>query len=1063
MLLAGLVPAAAFAEDTVISKISMIGDEPAEGYKVGDFDFDLGNLKYAVSVYRATWYDYWKKEELSPGDEFKPGHSYYLDLVLKASDGYVFSMDKDPNSDTNGQYDVSVKYNTNTYNNIEVDGGGGQKYLYVKLYWPSLPKEQIYDVYITMPEPEARMNAYYDAEDKITTEDKYVYYVQGVSWYLGKDVKTASNLYFDGLTDYNVRLQILSGNDYEFAPGCNVWLNGKQLESVTDLGKTTLVAYYFFTTGPDKDMAKATIQIAEPAVGHPASYVDQTDAATEHYKTYQYSIAGRYIYNGIYWYDETDKKYLDESSVFEAGHRYTVRLAKKADSGYQWTFNGDYTINGKNANSGIMAEVAENKDHHILHMWYTFPEVKAKEPEKKVVNSVSMTWNNAETDKKPDYEVIKAGVGYHIDTDYSDNGAVKGVAWAEVSSKDINSIVKILSPNDTFEGGKTYMTAVVLKADDGYIFDEKFASDFSKAQLHNDNADFVLLEDDKQTMYVYQYSGPLEEKVKLTPINEISITIAEPKLGESPAYLYACGSDLYSQIMVTDETYTNGMAWVEFKSKPASLYDIKMENVAAMLTPNDKFEAGKSYGFAAVLAAAPGYGFPEGYIPAKVNGETAVSEPMNEQAAICMYAFDYLKETAPAKLTSIKITQGPDKTEYKDGESFDPSGMIVTAVYDDKSEKAVSGYTFTPSGKLAESSKTVTVSYTEGNVTKTAEVDITVKKAVLDYIKISKAPTKKEYKAGDEFDPEGMVITAVYDDKTEKAVDNYTYTPYGKLTIEDKNIKISYTEGNVTKIVNQKISVTKAKTPESLEITKQPDKTEYKEGESFKPAGMVVTVTYTDKTTAEVENYNYEPSGKLAESDKFVTITYTENQVTRTADVPIKVTKQVAMVNPFTDVKDSDYYYDAVLWAYYHEPQITDGTSKNHFSPNATCTRGQVVTFLWRAAGCPEPKSTENPFVDVKESDYFYKPVLWAVEQKITQGANADGTKFVPYQTCSTMHIATFLYRSIHFGADGWGDVAKNWVKSNGLADNTGLEIKIGEDCPRSAVVTFLYRYYEGK
>ncbi len=114
---------------------------------------------------------------------------------------------------------------------------------------------------------------------------------------------------------------------------------------------------------------------------------------------------------------------------------------------------------------------------------------------------------------------------------------------------------------------------------------------------------------------------------------------------------------------------------------------------------------------------------------------------------------------------------------------------------------------------------------------------------------------------------------------------------------------------------------------------------------------------------------------------------------------------------PFSDVPADAYYHDAVAWAYGHEPQITDGTSATTFSPDKTCTRGQVVTFLWRAAGCPEPEATENPFADVSESDYFYKPVLWAVEKGITDGTTP--TTFSPGSTCKNSHILTFIYRAV--------------------------------------------------
>ena len=112
--------------------------------------------------------------------------------------------------------------------------------------------------------------------------------------------------------------------------------------------------------------------------------------------------------------------------------------------------------------------------------------------------------------------------------------------------------------------------------------------------------------------------------------------------------------------------------------------------------------------------------------------------------------------------------------------------------------------------------------------------------------------------------------------------------------------------------------------------------------------------------------------------------------------------------NPFVDVAEKDFYYNAVLWAV--EQNITKGTDDTHFSPDAAVNRAQVVTFLWRAAGKPEPTTTENPFVDVVESDFFYKAVLWAVENGITKGT--DSTHFAPALDCNRAQIVTFLYRA---------------------------------------------------
>ena len=178
----------------------------------------------------------------------------------------------------------------------------------------------------------------------------------------------------------------------------------------------------------------------------------------------------------------------------------------------------------------------------------------------------------------------------------------------------------------------------------------------------------------------------------------------------------------------------------------------------------------------------------------------------------------------------------------------------------------------------------------------------------------------------------------------------------------------------------------------------------------------------------------------------------------------------------FLDVAEPDaYYYDPVYWAFYHEPQITKGTSDFNFSPDAGCTRAQAVTFLWRAAGEPEPENKANPFEDVKETDYFYKAVLWAVEKGITTGTTA--TTFRPDQTCTRAQIVTFLWRNEGkpaFTIDGYDfeDVASDayyynavqWAVEKGITTGTtATTFRPDNTCTRGQIVTFLYRALAGK
>ena len=114
------------------------------------------------------------------------------------------------------------------------------------------------------------------------------------------------------------------------------------------------------------------------------------------------------------------------------------------------------------------------------------------------------------------------------------------------------------------------------------------------------------------------------------------------------------------------------------------------------------------------------------------------------------------------------------------------------------------------------------------------------------------------------------------------------------------------------------------------------------------------------------------------------------------------------MENPFTDVQKGSFYEKPVLWAV--ENGITNGVSATLFGPNDPCNRAAVVTFLWRAAGKPEPVSTTHSFTDVAKGSFYEKPVLWAVENGITNGVSA--TQFGPNSSCNRAQVVTFLYRA---------------------------------------------------
>lgn len=158
-------------------------------------------------------------------------------------------------------------------------------------------------------------------------------------------------------------------------------------------------------------------------------------------------------------------------------------------------------------------------------------------------------------------------------------------------------------------------------------------------------------------------------------------------------------------------------------------------------------------------------------------------------------------------LASIEISNPPTKTAYKYGEVFSPAGMAVTARYTDGQSRTVTGYTYSPTGALKLSDTTITVSYTEGDVTKTTTQAITVAKA-LDRIAVTTPPNRTSYFSGEQFSAAGMVVTAYYTDGSSGAVTGYAYSPAGALAAGNTTITFSYTEGGVTKTTTQAITVT---------------------------------------------------------------------------------------------------------------------------------------------------------------------------------------------------------------------------------------------------------------
>ena len=262
----------------------------------------------------------------------------------------------------------------------------------------------------------------------------------------------------------------------------------------------------------------------------------------------------------------------------------------------------------------------------------------------------------------------------------------------------------------------------------------------------------------------------------------------------------------------------------------------------------------------------------------------------------------------------------------------------------------------------------------------------------------------------------------------------------GGISVRETSGNGSVTVSTETAFVGQRVT-----------LTPSPDE-EYEIG----------TVTVRDRSGREIavtDNGNGTYSFIMPVGGAVVEVTFKEKE---SAPAP---------ATTFVDVPEDTWYSDAVAWAV--AKGITNGTDATHFSPDAPCTRAQMVTFLWRAAGKPEPESAELPFVDVESGSYYETAVRWAVEQGITNGM--DETHFAPDATVTRAQTVTFLYRfaKAHTAAakvfsdvalDAWYAEAVTWAAENDITRGTSdTTFSPDDNCVRAQIVTFLYRYMGGE
>ena len=750
------------------------------------------------------------------------------------------------------------------------------------------------------------------------------------------------------------------------------------------------------------------IEIGQPYAGEKPDYAPAVSANCA--LVTEYPATG-YI-GGVRWRDRETNTYLSKDDPFIEGHAYTLRIALRAVNG---VFRNDglevdvaFTVNGgeKQAAGNLTASGYDDPGQY-LSIHYDFPAVEQRPKTAVPITKAYVKITEPMVGKTPDLsptavkgDFAMAAPGY----------AVKSVQWMKKNSG--TGLFEDMAADEKFEADRQYAVKVSLRAEtgEGYCFPDAFdACWFNSA---DDKGRATRLSGDQTECEFYK-----SWDAAIALVEYGTITVEAPVAGELAQHDPVFSEGLTISGSFNGDFY-NGVKWSSEKG---------------VLNWDEPFEEGVVYTLTVELTPMPGYLLLRetsgdnvlNWVYLEVNGthdgvETTVAP--NQLSAVLTYTFPPAQAAAADVIQSVELScTAPAAGAHPDFTVEILSGEILPIT--ESKDKEVQAQL-----KEMEAQGMVNgvVWYESG---------------------------KENYMAQDEVFEEGKsyYCIALFMSKA-----GYQFSPNVHVLVNGElphDVDGSKTILNVTYMAVA--GPAKQKTLQSIAVTTPPDKTEYTAGETFDLAGMAVTAAYDDETAAEVTGWSVTPE-TLAENDKAVTVSYTEGDVTVTAEMPVTV-KPAEKKNTFKDVFETDYFYDAVMWAYYAEPQVTNGIHADEFGPDRTVTRGQAVTFLWRAMGCPEPETAENPFEDVKENQYYYKAVLWANEKGITNGTSA--TRFTPNQTCSTAHIITFLYRTITGKANaGWYEVAEAWAGGARLLDGLDIEVKPGVDCARCDVVLFLYR-----
>ena len=773
----------------------------------------------------------------------------------------------------------------------------------------------------------------------------------------------------------------------------------------------------------------------------------------------------------VEWYNSTDGVDVVSGAVAQGGKAYSAFVTVTPASGYELV---GYSTTKVTVNGGSASPVYGGTDY--LTVAYHFPATgneysfdnQNQATVKTLVSEVAITDVVIPVDGAKPVETCKlGGTGYTL----------KSMSWYDGSLK--------MNSAGTFQAGKTYRACFYLLPEKGYTFR---------------SADNMTATVNGKTVEVTNVYGEPEQRgvtIDFT-CEKPSKTISIVDITELDALKPGQAAD-YTASTSTPGCTVKKIEYQMFRKTMTDYVPADGENIAVVVT----------------VAAADGYEFASGST-ATWNGLKSDDTVAGLNAKEKRYAF-YIEVKADASqivrsaamtVTAPEIGKAPSTAvtgngvaasdvKWSPADATFQAGTAYTVSFTLKADAAhvladdfKNAGTVTVNGQEAVLTSTVkgkfvtyTVSYTfpalkAGEITSVAITG-------LDTPAVGAQPDTAV-----EADSEKYTVTSVLwspgDSKfaaektytvnfTLKAAGTNKFTSKVTATVNGQEAKIVSGTGTQELRINYTFPALKVGAPA---ITAQPKSVSVKEGAdvTFSVAAEGEGLSYqwyceskgsaakvgTNGPTYTIKAVNIPDDNGTA---YYCVVSNKAGEVT--SDKATLTVSKLGAMTTFSDVPEGAYYTDAVAWAV--EKGVTSGTSGTTFSPNADCTRAQIVTFLWRAAGSPAPKSKESAFTDVVAGSYYETAVQWAVENGITSGTSA--TTFSPNATCTRAQTVTFLWRSQKSPADGaansFADVAEGtyytnavkWAVKNGITSGTSANtFSPNADCSRAQIVTFLHR-----